>query len=106
MPRLDQMHEQELVTELLRLAAECERLDFEVAQASQRQQYFDDPRSVLRAAQKERDLLVEMNRRRTVGSSDAGQWTAPSPEAGVTVPAFMGWAQLRRKLLRLPVWRL
>jgi hypothetical protein len=62
MPRLDQMHEQELITELLRLAAECERLDFEVAQASQRQRYCDDPRSVLKAAQKERDLLVEMNR--------------------------------------------
>ena len=66
MPSLDQMHEPELVTELLRLAAECERLDFEVAQASQRQRYCDDPRSVLRAAQKERALMVEMNRRRTV----------------------------------------
>ena len=62
MPSLDQMHEQELVTELLRLAAECERLAFEVAQASQRQRYCDDPRSVLRAAQKERALLAEMNR--------------------------------------------
>jgi hypothetical protein len=62
MPSLDQMHEQELVTELRRLAAECERLDVEVVQANQRQRYCDDPRSVLRAAQKERALLVEMNR--------------------------------------------
>jgi hypothetical protein len=62
MPSLDQMHEQELVTELRRLAAECERLDVEVVQANQRQRYCDDPRSVLGAAQKERALLVEMNR--------------------------------------------
>ena len=62
MPGLDHMHEQELVTELLRLAAECERLNFEVAQVGQRQRYCDDPQSVLRADQKERARLVEMNR--------------------------------------------
>jgi hypothetical protein len=62
MPSLDQMNEQELIAELRRLAAECEKLSFKVARANQRQLFCDDPQSVRQAAREERDLLSEMNR--------------------------------------------
>jgi len=56
------MNEQELIAELRRLAAECERLSVEVARAKQQQLFRDDPQSVEEAAQEERDLLSEMSR--------------------------------------------
>ncbi len=34
MPRLDQMNEQELIAELQRLAAECDKLDWKISKPS------------------------------------------------------------------------
>jgi hypothetical protein len=61
MPSLDQMHQQELLAELRRLAGECERLSFEVARANQRQLFCGDPQGVRKAAREERDLLVTLS---------------------------------------------
>ena len=62
MPSLDQMNEQELMAELHRVAAECERLNRELAHAALRQRFGKDRLDVARAARDERALLVEMNR--------------------------------------------
>jgi hypothetical protein len=62
MPHLDQMNEQELIAELHRLAAECERLDFKVANVTQQRWFCKDHPDAGRAALDEQALLVEMNR--------------------------------------------
>jgi hypothetical protein len=59
---LDQMSEPELIAELRRVAASCERLNQEVAQAAQRQRFRRDAREVARAAQDEQTILGELNR--------------------------------------------
>jgi hypothetical protein len=62
MPHLDQMSERELLAELYRLAAECERLDFKVANVTQQQRFCKDHPDAGRAAPDEQALLVEMSR--------------------------------------------
>jgi hypothetical protein len=56
------MNEQELMAELHRVAAECERLNRELAHATLQQRFGKDGPDVARAARDERALLVEMNR--------------------------------------------
>ena len=62
MPHLDQMSEQELLAELHRVAAECERLDFKVAHTIQHQRCGTDRPDAVAATQDERALLVTMSR--------------------------------------------
>ena len=62
MPSLDQMNEQELMAELHRLAAECERLNRELAHTALQQRFGKDRPDAATAARDERALLIEMNR--------------------------------------------
>lgn len=62
MPNLDQMNEQELVGELHSLASACERLNYEIACATQRQRFTRDSGEASRAAQEEQTLLAQMDR--------------------------------------------
>jgi hypothetical protein len=62
MPSLDQMNEQELMAELHRLAAECERINRELAHAALQQRFGRDRPDIARAARDEQALLAEMNR--------------------------------------------
>jgi hypothetical protein len=62
MPSLDQMSEPELIAELHRVAAACERLNQEVARAIERQRFSRDAQEVARAAQDEQTALAAMNR--------------------------------------------
>jgi hypothetical protein len=62
MPSLDQMNEQELIAELHRLAADCERLNFNLARATQRQRFCQDGHDAAGATRDEQVLLAEMNR--------------------------------------------
>lgn len=62
MPGLDQMNEQELIAELHRVADACERLDQEVARATNRQQFSTNSGEVTQASQDTQTLLAEMNR--------------------------------------------
>ena len=62
MPSLDQMSEPELIAELHRVAAACERLNQEVARAIERQRFSRYAREVARAAQDEQAALAGMNR--------------------------------------------
>ena len=62
MPSLDQMSEPELIAELHRVAAACERLNQEATRAIERQRFSRDTREVARAAQDEQAALAAMNR--------------------------------------------
>jgi hypothetical protein len=62
MSHLDQMTERELIAELHSVAAECERLNFEVARVTQQQRFCHDRPDTAMAAQDERALLGEMSR--------------------------------------------
>jgi hypothetical protein len=70
MPGLDQMNEQELIAELQRLAAECDKMDREINCAIQRRQFCRDRCGFAGAIQDEQALLAQMNwlmdRRRAV----------------------------------------
>lgn len=62
MSSLDQMNEQELATELRRLAEECEALDREIERAIQQQRFGQDRDQIAKAARHEQELLAEINR--------------------------------------------
>jgi hypothetical protein len=62
MAGLDQMSEPELIAELNRVADTLERLNQEVARATQRQRFSKDAREVAQAAQDEQTALAGMNR--------------------------------------------
>jgi predicted nucleic acid-binding Zn-ribbon protein len=59
---LDQMSEKELLAELHRIADACERLDHEVARATNRQQFGTNSGEVTQASQDAQTLLAEMSR--------------------------------------------
>jgi len=62
MPSLDLMIEWELIAHLHQLAAECDRLDRQIALAVQRQRFAQAPRDAAQAAGEERALVTEMSR--------------------------------------------
>ncbi len=59
---LDQMSELDLIAELHRVAAACERLSQEVAHTTHRQRFSSDAREVAQASRDEQSLLAELNR--------------------------------------------
>lgn len=59
---LDQMSEPELLAELHRVAAACERLNQEVRHAAQRQRFRSGAQEVAQAARDEQTLLAELSR--------------------------------------------
>ncbi len=70
MPGLSQMNEQELIAELQRLAAECDKLDRKISYAIQRRRFCRDRCGFAGATEADQALLAQMNwlmdRRRAV----------------------------------------